>query len=216
MLPFHRPVVAALATAVAVAVVPHAVNAQDGPRPITRLTMSLDKVLPQLNTAVVRVRTPGETADGAKLTHLAGIRVGNDLVIVSVPDVDPAPTSYGVALYNGWLPAPVVATDESGLYALLQVTGLPGAAPNIIPAPVAPGFVMGAISVGSELDIRKVWREPGEKIELPPGAAVLAEDGRFAGLTSAVDGGTIIVPGAEVLANADELKAKVKPAAAAR
>jgi hypothetical protein len=217
MLPLHRPAVAALATALAVAVAPHAVHAQDAAKPVTRLTMSLDAVLPLLNQAVMRVRTPGETTDRAKMTHLTGIRISNDLVIVSVPDVDPAPTSYGVGLYDGWLPAPVVATDESGLYALLQVGGLPGAAPTLTPAPVAPGFVVGAVSVGQGLDIRQVWREPGEKIvDLPPGAAVFAVDGRFAGLTSAVDGGTIIVPGADVLASADELKAKVKPAGAAK
>jgi hypothetical protein len=215
MLPHRRLVVAALATAVAVAVAPQSVGAQDGPKPLKRLTMSLDKVLPLLNTAVLRVRTPGETSDGVKTTHLTGIRVSNDLVIVSVPDVDPAPTSYGVQLYDGWQPAPVVATDESGLYALLQVGERREAAPTLTPAPVAPGFVVGAVSAGQILDIRQVWLEPGEKVDLPPGAAVFAVDGRFAGLTSAVDGGTIIVPGADVLANAEELKAKVKPAAAA-
>ena len=70
---------------------------------------------------------------------------------------------------------------------------------------------MGAVSVGPTLDIRTVWLEPGEKIDLPPGAAVFAGDGRFAGLTSAVDGGTIIIPGADVLASAEELAAKAKP-----
>ncbi len=133
-------------------------------------------------------------------------------MIVSVPDVDPAPTSYGVALYDGWLPAPVVARDESGLYAMLQVSGRREAAPTIAAAPIAPGFVVGAVSVGPTLDIRTVWLEPGEKIDLPPGAAVFARDGRFAGLTSAVDGGTIIIPGADVLASAEELRAKAKPA----
>jgi hypothetical protein len=212
MLPFHRPVVAALAAAVAVAVAPHAVHAQDAPKPVTRLTMDLKAVLPMLNTAVMRVRTPGEASD-AKMTHLTGIRVGNDLVIVSVPDIDPAPTSYSVGVYDRWVPAPVAAKDESGLYALLQVGDLPGAAPTLIPAPVAPGFVVGAVSTGPILDIRQVWREPGEKIvDLPPGAAVFAVDGRFAGLTSAVDGGTIIIPGADVLASAEELRAKAKPA----
>jgi hypothetical protein len=108
----------------------------------------------------------------------------------------------------------VVATDESGLYALLRVSGRREAAPKIAAAPVAPGFVVGAVSVGATLDIRKVWLEPGETIDLPAGAAVWAEDGRFAGLSTAVDGGTIIVPGADVLARAEELRAKVKPAAA--
>jgi hypothetical protein len=74
--------------------------------------------------------------------------------------------------------------------------------------------VVGAVSVGATLDIRTVWLEPGETIDLPAGAAVFALDGRFAGLTSAVDGGTIIIPGADVLASADELRSKVKPSAA--
>lgn len=222
------PTVAALAAlAVVLAGSAAPAVAQDAPtrRPI-RLTMNLDKVLPLLNSAVVRVRTPSESQlaagdatleaarDGVKTTHLTGIRVSDDLAIVSVPDVDPVPTSYDVALYDGWLPAPVVATDESGLYALLRVSGRRGAAPQVEAAPVAPGFVVGAVSVGATLDIRKPWLEPGETIDLPPGAAVWAVDGRFAGLTSAVDGGTIIIPGADVLASAEELRAKVKPAAA--
>jgi hypothetical protein len=222
------PTVAALAAAiVAILAGSHApASAQDTNQRTTRLTMSLDKILPLLNTAVVRVRTPGESQpgagetttgaarDGLKVTHLTGIRVSDDLAIVSVPDVDPAPTSYDVALYDGWLPAPVVATDESGLYALLRVSGRRDAAPKLAAAPVAPGFGVGAVSVGPKLDIRKPWLEPGETIDLPPGAAVWAVDGRFAGLTSAVDGGTIILPGADVLAHAEELRAKVKPAAA--
>jgi hypothetical protein len=225
--------VAALAAAVAVAlagtVAPAAAQdagAQGSDGRVRRLPMSLEKVLPLLNTAVVRVRTPSEShlaagdktlesaRDGVKMTHLTGIRVSDDLAIVSVPDVDPAPTSYDVALYDGWLPAPIVATDESGLYALLQVSGRREAAPQIAAAPITPGFVVGAVSVGATLDIRTVWLEPGDKIDLPPGAAVWAVDGRFAGLTSAVDGGTIIIPGADVLASADELRGKVKPAAA--
>jgi hypothetical protein len=226
------PTVAALAVAVVVLAgtrTPAAAQdapAQDSGRRPTRLTMSLDKVLPLLNTAVVRVRTPSESQlaagdktiesarDGVRITHLTGIRVSDDLAIVLVPDVDPAPTSYDVALYDGWLPAPVVATDDSHLYALLRLSGQRGAAPAVAAAPVAPGFVVGAVSVGATLDIRKPWLEPGDKIDLPPGAAVFAVDGRFAGLTSAVDGGTIIIPGADVLASAEELTAKVKSAAA--
>jgi hypothetical protein len=222
------PTVAALAVVVAGVLAGSAAPAlaQDAPtRQPTRLTMSLDKVLPLLNTAVVRVRTPSEaqaaagdapagaTRNGVNVTHLTGIRVSDDLAIVSVPDVNPAPTSYDVALYDGWLPAPVVAQDDSGLYALLRVSGRPEPAPTLAAAPIAPGFVVGAVSVGPKLDIRTPWLEPGETIDLPPGAAVWAVDGRFAGLSSAVDGGTIIVPGADVLANAEELRAKVKPAA---
>ncbi|MEO5823351.1 MAG: hypothetical protein ABIT71_22845 [Vicinamibacteraceae bacterium] len=228
------PTVAVLAAAVALAGRAAPAVAQDTGRQPTRLTMSLEKVLPVLNTAVVRVRTPSESQlaagdatpkaarDGVKLTHLTGIRVSDDLAIVSVPDVDPTPTSYDVNLYDGWLPALVVATDESGLYALLRVSGQREAAPKLAAAPVKPGFVVGAVSVAeadrphrSLLDIRKAWLEPGEKIDLPPGAAVFDVEGRFAGLTSAVDGGTIIIPGADVLANADELRTKAKPAAAA-
>ncbi len=225
-------VVAILAVAVATladAAAPAHAQGSDARR--KRLTMSYEKVLPLLNTAVLRVRTPGEsqatagdatagnaTADAARdaatVTHLTGIRIAEDLAIVGVPDVDPAPTSYDVALYDGWLPAPVVATDESRLYALLRVSGRPEPAPAIEAAPVAPGFVVGAVSIGATLDIRSVWLEPGEKIDLPAGAAVFAVDGRFAGLTSAVDGGTIIVPGADVLASAEELRATVKPSAA--
>jgi hypothetical protein len=229
------PTVAAQAVAVAVvlagALGPVAAQdppAQDAGRRPTRLTMSLDKVLPLLNTAVVRVRTPSESQlaagdktleaarDGVKVTHLTGIRVTDDLAIISVPDVDPAPTSYDVALYDGWLPAPVVATDDSGLYALLRVSGRREAAPQIAAAPIAPGWVVGAVSVGATLDIPRAWLEPGDKIDLPPGAAVWAVDGRFAGLTSAADGGTIIIPGADVLASADELRSKIKPAAPVR
>lgn len=215
-----RPLLAALTMAAAIAVATRPVQAQETPRQPIRLTMSLEKVLPLLNTAVVRVRTPGgatpgASPDAAALTHLTGIRVTNDLAIVAVPDVDPAPASYEVALYDKWLPAPIVGTDESHLYALLKVSDRPEAAPKLDAAPVAPGFVVGAVSVGPTLDIRKPWLEPGEKIDLPPGAAVFAVDGRFAGLTSAVDGGTIIIPGAEVLASAEELAAKVAPEAAA-
>jgi hypothetical protein len=231
------PTVAAVAAAVAVVLAGGVspVAAQQAPAPgaaqgtdgrVTRLKMSLDKVLPLLNTAVVHVRTPSESQlaagdktlesarDGVKVTHLTGLRVSDDLAIVSVPDVTPAPTSYDVALYDGWLPAAVVATDETGLYALLQVSGRRDAAPKIDAAPITPGFVVGAVSVGTTFDIRTVWLEPGDKIDLPPGAAVWAVDGRFAGLTSAVDGGTIIIPGADVLASADELRGKVKPAVA--
>lgn len=229
------PTVAALAVVVAgtLAGSPSFAGAQDTPgrQATTRLTMKLDKVLPLLNTAVVRVRTPGDaqpaTGDApaaaargaATVTHLTGIRVSDDLAIVLVPDVDPAPTSYDVALYDGWLPAPVVAKDDSGLYALLRVAGRPEPAPTLAAAPIAPGFVVGAVSVEdklqpglAKLDIRTPWLEPGETIDLPPGAAVWAVDGRFAGLSSAVDGGTIIIPGADVLANAEELRAKVGPA----
>jgi hypothetical protein len=223
------PTVAALAATVAVVLAGSAAPAiaQDAPRRPTRLTPSFEKVLPLLNSAVVRVRTPSESQlaagdatleksrDGVKTTHLTGLRVSDDLAIVSVPDVDPAPSSYDVALYDGWLPAAVVANDESGLYALLKVSGRREAAPKLAAAPVTPGFVVGAVSVGATLDIRTVWLEPGEKIDLPPGAAVWALDGRFAGLTAAVDGGTIIIPGADVLASAEELGARVKPAAAA-
>jgi hypothetical protein len=200
-------------------------GAQDAPtRQPTRLTVSYDRVLPLLNTAVVRVRTPSETLaksdaplvaarDGVAVTHLTGIRVSDDLAIVSVPDVDPVPTTYDVALYDGWLPAPVVAKDDSGLYALLRVSGRREPAPTLAAAPIAPGFVVGAVSVGGKLEISTPWLEPGETILLPPGAVVWAVDGRLAGLSSAVDGGTIIIPGADVLANAEELRAKVKPAA---
>src|SRR5687768_14069519 len=77
--------------------------AKDPAKPVKRLTMSLDTVLPLLNAAVVRVRTPSEgqvaagdttleaARDGVATTHLTGIRVGNDLVIVSIPDIDPPP-----------------------------------------------------------------------------------------------------------------------------
>ena len=234
MPPMSAPTVAALAAAVAVvlagALTPVAAQdagAQGADGRVRRLPMSLDKVLPLLNTAVVHVRTPSESQlaagdktleaarDGVKVTHLTGIRVTDGLAIVSVPDVDPAPTSYDVALYDGWLPAPVVATDESGLYALLQVSGRREAAPTLAAAPITPGFVVGAVSVGTTFDIRTVWLEPGDKIDLPPGAAVWAVDGRFAGLSTAADSGTIIIPGADVLASAEELRAKVKPAATA-
>ena len=86
----------------------------------------------------MRQPAAGETATasgpgtGVKVTHLTGIRVSDDLAIVSVPDVTPAPTSYDVALYDGWLPAAVVATDETGLYALLQVSGRREAGPREI------------------------------------------------------------------------------------
>jgi hypothetical protein len=72
-----------------------------------------------------------------------------------------------------------------------------------------------AVSIGQRLDIRTPWFEPGETVDLPAGAAVFAPDGRFAGLTAAVDGGTVIIPGADVLGSAEELAAKVKPAGTA-
>jgi hypothetical protein len=141
--------------------------------------------------------------------------VRDDLAIVSVPDADPAPASYDVALFDGWLPAPMVATDDARLYAVLRLSGQREAAPALTAAPLTPGWVVAAVSVGKRLDIQKVWLEPGEKVDLPPGAVVFASDGRFAGLTAAVDGGTIIIPGADVLGSAEELVAKVKPADAA-
>lgn len=232
---FPRSSAAALAMAVALAAAPARAQepaparAQDPPaKPVTRLTMSLDAVLPLLNTVVVRVRTPSESQvaasdatieaarNGVATTHLTGIRVTDDLAIVSVPDVDPVPSSYDVALFDGWLPAPVVATDDGHLYALLRISGRREPAATLAPAPVAPGWVVAAVSIGPKLDIPRVWLEPGEKIDLPAGAAVFSTDGRFAGLTAAVDGGTIIVPGADVLANAQELAAKVKPTAASK
>lgn len=201
---------------------------QDPAKPVITLKMNLDAVLPLLDTAVIRVRTPSEAQvaagdatieaarDGVATTHLTGIRVSNDLLIVSVPDVDPQPASYDVALFDGWLPAPIVAIDDAHLYALLRISGSRGPAPALAAAPVAPGFVVAAVSVGQKLDIKPFWLEPGEKVDLPAGAAVFAMNGRFAGLTSAVDGGTIIIPGADVLASAEELTAKVKPADAPR
>ena len=220
--------IAGLAVAFALAAVPaRGQEPAKDPAKVKRLTMSLEAVLPLLNTAVVRVRTPSEAQvaaadatleaarDGVATTHLTGIRVSNDLAIVSVPDVDPPPASYDVALFDGWLPAAMVATDDARLYALLRLSGQRAAAPALAASPVAPGFVVFAVSVGQTLDIRTVWLEPGEKVELPAGAAVFATDGRFAGLTAAVDGGTIIIPGADVLASAEELAAKVKPADAA-
>jgi hypothetical protein len=192
------------------------------------LTMSLEAVLPLLNTAVVRVRTPSETQVGAgdatlesarngvATTHFTGVRVANDLVIVAIPDVDPPPAGYDVALFDGWLPAPMVAADDARLYALLRISGRREPAPALAAAPIAPGFVVAAVTVGQILDIRRLWLEPGEKVDLPAGAAVFAMDGRFAGLTAVVDGGTIIIPGADVLASAEELAAKVTPADAPR
>ena len=190
--------------------------------------MSLDKVLPLLNTAVVRVRTPSEAQvaagdatleaarDGVATTHLTGIRVSNDLAIVAVPDVDPAAVELRrgalrrLAARRRWSrPTTRASTPCCGFPASAS------AAPTLAAAPVAPGFVVGAVSVGQTLDIRTEWLEPGEKVDLPAGAAVFAADGRFAGLTAAVDGGTIIIPGADVLASAEELAAKVKPADAA-
>ena len=197
-------------------------------KPVIRLRMSLDAVLPLLNTVVVRVRTPSEAQvaagdatleaarDGGATTHLTGIRISDDLAIVAVPDVDPAPASYDVNFFDGWLPAAIVATDDARLYALLRISGRREPAPALAAAPVAPGYVVAAVSVGQELEMPRVWLEPGEKVNLPAGAAVFAMDGRFAGLTAAVDGGTIIIPGADVLASAEELVAKVKPASAAR
>jgi hypothetical protein len=219
---------AGLTMAFALAAVP--ARAQEPARDPAKVTlpMSLDAVLPLLNTAVVRVRTPSESQvaagdatleaarNGVATTHLTGIRVGDDLAIVAIPDVDPAPSSYDVALFDGWLPSAIVATDDAHLYALLRLSGRREAAPALAAAPLAPGFVVAAVSVGQKLDIRTPWLEPGEKIDLPPGAAVWAVDGRFAGLTAAVDGGTIIIPGADVLGSAEELAAKVKPADAPR
>ena len=112
--------IAALAMAVALAGAPARAQepAKDPAKRVKPLTMSLDKVLPLLNAAVVRVRTPSEgqvaagdatleaARDGVATTHLTGIRVSNDLAIVAVPDVDPPPASYDVALFDGWLPAP--------------------------------------------------------------------------------------------------------------
>ena len=222
--------IAALAMAVALAGAPARAQepAKDPAKPVKQLSMSLDKVLPLLNAAVVRVRTPSEgqvaagdatleaARDGVATTNLTGIRVSNDLAIVSVPHVDPPPASYDVALFDGWLPARMVATDDGRRYALLRLSGQRAAAPKLAAAPMAPGFVVAAVNVGQTLDIRTVWLEPGEKVDLPAGAAVFAADGRFAGLTAAVDGRTIIVPGADVLASANELAAKVKPADAPR
>ena len=202
--------------------------ARDPAKPVKRLTMSLDAVLPVLNTAVIRVRTPSEAQvaagdatleaarDGVATIHLTGIRVSNDLAIVAVPDVDPPPASFDVALFDGWLPAPMAATDDARLYALLRISGRREPAPTLAAAPIAPGFVVAAVSVGQTLDIRTMWLEPGEKVDLPAGAAVFASDGRFAGLTASVDGGTIIIPGADVLATAAELAATAKPADAPR
>ena len=221
------PSVAALAVSVTLAAaVPARAQepAKDPAKPVTRLKMSLDGVLPLLNTAVVRVRTTSEAQvaagdatleaarNGVATIHLTGIRVSNDLAIVAVPDVDPAPTSYDIALFDGWLPGTVVATDDAHLYALLRISGRREAAPTLAAAPLAPGFVVWAVSVGQTFDIKTMWLEPGEKVDLPAGAAVFATDGRFAGLTAAVDGGTIIIPGADVLASAEELVAKAKPA----
>jgi hypothetical protein len=148
--------------------------AKDPAKPVITLKMNLDAVLPLLDTAVVRVRTPSEAQvaggdatieaarDGVATTHLIGIRISNDLLIVSVPDVDPPPASYDVALFDGWLPAPVVATDDAHLYALLRISGRREAAPVLAAAPVAPGWVVAAVSLGQKLDLPRVFLEPGE------------------------------------------------------
>ena len=155
--------IAGLAMAAALAAAPARAQepAKDPAKPVIRLTMSFEKILPLLNTAVIRVRTPSEAQlaagdatleaarNGVATTHLTGIRISNDLAIVSVPDVDPAPASYDVALFDGWLPAAVVATDDARLYALLRISGQREAAPALAAAPVAPGFVVAAVSVGT-------------------------------------------------------------------
>jgi hypothetical protein len=225
--------VAALSLAAAVALAGFPARGQEPgqapAKPVITVAPSLDAVLPILNTAVVRVRTPSEAQvaagdatieaarDGVATTHLIGIRVSNELAIVAVPDVDPPPASYDAALFDGWMPAPVVGSDDAHLYALLRISGRREPAPTLAAAPVAPGFVVAAVSVGQTLDIKtNVWLEPGEKVNLPAGAAVFAMDGRFAGLTAAVDGGTIIIPAADVLASAEEIAAKAKASPAAR
>jgi hypothetical protein len=202
------------------------VPAAQGPgRPPKRIAPSLDAVLPHLNASVVRVRTPSETQlaksdasleaarDGVATTHMTGLRVRDDLALILVPGTGALPSTYDVGLFDGWLPASVVASDPGRRLVLLHTSGRREPAPVLAPvATTAPGFVVTAASVGPTLDIRTVWFAPPEPVDLPAHGVVFAIDGRLIGLAAEVEGRRAIVPAAEVLTRAQALVAGAKPA----
>jgi hypothetical protein len=174
-----------------------AVSAQGPGREPKRVAPSLDAVLPQLNSAVVRLRS------GA--TPVTGIRVQSDLAVVMLPVDAPAPDRYSAAVFDNWTAAPIVARDADRSMVLVRVPPA-AAAPALKSAalPATAGFVVGAANLGPNLDIRTVWVEPGETPAVAPGAAVFAVDGAFLGVLQ----GRSLVPAADILKRAAALTPK--------
>ena len=204
----------AIAATIAIA----SASAGQGPgRAPARVAPSLDAVLPHLDKAVVRVRTPSETQlatadasleaarDGAASTDLTGLRLRDDLVVVAVPGTGPLPTSFDVGVFGAWAPAPVVGSDTAQRLVVVRAAQRPGAGPTpaLKPAVAAvPGFLVRASSAGGTLDVKTVWVDALDGADVPEGAFVFGMDGSFAGLAATRNGKRMILPAAGVVAAA--------------
>jgi hypothetical protein len=215
----RTPVVGALAIATALASAP--ALARQGPgRPPARVAPSLAAVMPLLDKAIVRVRTPSETQlagsdatleaarDGVATADLTGLRVRDDLVVVAVPGSGPMPTSFDVGVFGAWAPAPVLGTDASQRLVLVRAAPRPGSGP--MPAleagtPAVPGFLVRAASSGDRLDVKTVWVDAVDGADVADGAFVFGTDARFVGLGASRGGKRTILPAAGVLAAANAL-----------
>jgi hypothetical protein len=213
---------AAVAAVTALTVLAPAGVAAQGPgRPPARVAPSLDAVLPLLDKAVVRVRTPSEAQlsgsdaslesarDGVAQANLTGLRLRDDLVVVAIRGAGPLPTSFDVGVFGAWAPAPVLGTDAAQRLVLVRAAPRPGSGPMpaLKPAtPAVPGFLVRAASAGDRLDVQTVWVDALDApADLPEGAWVFGIDGSLAGLSASRGGKATIVPAAAVLAAADKL-----------
>ena len=220
-IPLPRTVAMATTLALVLGALP--AGAGQGPgRPPARVAPSLDAVLPMLDKAVVRVRTPSETQlasgdatlesarDGIQQANLTGLRLRDDLVVVAVPGTEPMPASFAVGVFGAWAPAPVLGSDAAQRLVLVRAAPRPGSGP--MPAlkaatPAVPGFLVRAASAGDKLDVKTVWVDALDGADVPDGAFVFGTDGSFAGLGASRGGKATILPAAGVLAAANGLTA---------
>ena len=202
MIAIRIPLMSAVAMAAALAVTASPSEAGQGPgRPPARVAPSLDAVLPLLDKAVVRVRTPGVAQ-----ANLTGLRLRDDLVLVAVPGSGPLPTSFDVGVFGTWAPAPVLGSDAARRLVIVKAAPRPGSGP--MPAlkaatPALPGFLVRAASTGDRLDVKTVWVDALDGADVPDGALVFGTDGSFAGLGASQGGKPTVLPAAGVLAAAN-------------
>ena len=211
-----------IAGAAALAIAAPAVHAQGPGNPPKRVAPTLDKVLPVLDRAVVRVRTPSESQlagsdasleaarDGVATTELTGLRIAEDLALVTIPGTGALPASFDAGLFGAWMPARVAGSDAAQRVVLVRLAGKRGPAATLV-ATALPnaGFVVTAVSVGATLDIKTVWVSADSPLAAPAGAIVFDPDGRLLGVVPA--GGGSLTPGQAILDRASALAAKAGP-----
>jgi hypothetical protein len=211
--------IVAIASATACVIAAPAVHAQGPGNPPKRVAPTLDKVLPVLNRAVVRVRTPSESQlagsdasieaarDGVATTELTGLRVAEDLALVTVPGSGALPASFDAGLFGAWMPARVAASDAAQRAVLLKLAGTREPAPALAAAALPnAGFVVTAVSAGATLDIKTVWVSADAPLAAPAGAVVFDPEGRLLGVVPAAGGS--LTPGQAVLDRGSALAAK--------